>query len=90
MKELIRLDDALTKYEWSSDLREYVVPVRVLKHLPRIDEPEEPAEDQSDMLRAKNGRITAYEIDGTAKAIMCAVTKLVTQRKGGFDICQNL
>lgn len=23
MKELIRLDDALTKYEWSRDLREY-------------------------------------------------------------------
>ena len=51
VKELIRLDDALTKYEWSSDLREYVVPVRVLKRLPRIDEPEEPAENQSDMLR---------------------------------------
>ena len=51
VKELIRLDDALTKYEWSRDLREYVVPVSVLKRLPRIDEPEEPAEDQSNMLR---------------------------------------
>jgi len=59
VKELIRLDDALTKYEWSRDLREYVVPVRVLKRLPRIDEPEEPAEDQSDMLRVLFNRCYA-------------------------------
>jgi hypothetical protein len=32
---------------------------------------------------AKNGRITAYEIDGTAKTIMCAVNQLVARRKCG-------
>ena len=51
MKELIRLDDALDAQVFSYYDREYVVPVRVLKKLPKIDEPEEPAEDQSNMLR---------------------------------------
>jgi hypothetical protein len=32
---------------------------------------------------AQNGRITAYEIDGTAKTIICAVNQLVARRKCG-------
>ena len=72
MKEMIRIDDALNAQVFSRDLREYVVPVRELKRLHRIDEPEENAEDQSDMLRILFNRCMAVSGVG-GRCVFCGM-----------------
>lgn len=52
MSELIYLEDALQAQNFSRDLREYVVPVRVLKKLEKKEEPEKQSEFTSDMAKA--------------------------------------
>lgn len=92
MKELICLDDALLKYEWSRDLREYVVPVRVIKQLPRTNGPEEPTEDQSNMLRILFNR--CYALAGrNGMCVFCgmrdACDKYRSVGKDGDNVLSN-
>ena len=51
MSVLIRKDDAVKCQIYSRDLREYVVPVRLLNKLVTFDEPEEQPENYKDALR---------------------------------------
>lgn len=64
MKKFICLDDALDEQVFSSYLREYVVPVRVLKKLPKIDEREDPEEEKNEMLRILFNR--CYALTGVS------------------------
>lgn len=86
MKELIHIDDALNAQVFSRDLREYVVPVRELKRLPRIDEPEENAEDQSNMLRILFNRCMASSGIGGMCFFCMMIDECKRYRSVGKDI----
>lgn len=59
MSELIYLEDALQAKIFSRDLREYVVPVRLLNKLEKKEESEKQPEFTSDMAKALFNRCFA-------------------------------
>ena len=68
----IRFDDAMENKVFSRDLREYVVPVRVLQSLRKADV-EEDAPDQKEMLRILFNRCMA--LTGGQTCFFCGMRK---------------
>lgn len=74
MKKLIFLDDAIDKQMFSRDLREFVVPVRILKNLHSVEEPQEQQADYKDMARVLFNRCyatAAFQTSGTMCFFCC-------------------
>ena len=69
MSELIYLQDALQAKIFSRDLREYVVPVRVLNKLEKKEESEKQSEFTSDMAKALFNR--CFAITGAQMCFFC-------------------
>lgn len=73
--ETICFDDAMDRKVFSRDLREYVVPVRELQALRKIEVAEEveDAQDQKEMLRVLFNRCMALTGGGTC--FFCGIRK---------------
>ena len=69
MSELIYLQDALQAKIFSRDLREYVVPVRVLNKLEKKEESEKQPEFTSDMAKALFNR--CFALTGSQMCFFC-------------------
>ena len=69
MSKLIYLKDALQAKIFSRDLREYVVPVRVLNKIEKKEEPEKQSEFTSDMAKALFNR--CFALTGTQMCFFC-------------------
>ena len=68
----ICFDDAMENKVFSRDLREYVVPVRVLQSLKKVDV-EEDTTDQKEMLRVLFNRCMA--LTGGQTCLFCGMRK---------------
>lgn len=71
MGKLIRKQEALDGSIFSRDLREYVVPTRVINKLKTFDDPKEQTEDYRDMLRAMFNRCAIQMSCGGALCLFC-------------------
>lgn len=80
MSKLIRKDEANNAAVYSRDLREYVVPVRVLNKLKTFEEPTEQEVDYKDALRTMFNRCAVQMSCNGAMCIFC----------GHRDICNDL
>lgn len=69
MSKLIYLEDALQAKTFSRDLREFVVPVRVLNKLEKKEEPEKQSEFTSDMAKALFNR--CFALTGPQMCFSC-------------------
>lgn len=69
MSELIYLEDALQAKIFSRDLKEFVVPVRVLNKMEKKEEPEKQSEFTSDMAKALFNR--CFAITGAQMCFLC-------------------
>lgn len=69
MSKLIYLEDALQAKTFSRDLREFVVPVRVLNKMEKKEEPEKQSEFTSDMAKALFNR--CFAITGAQMCFLC-------------------
>lgn len=69
MSELIYLQDALQAKIFSRDLREYVVPVRILNKLEKKEEPEKQSEFTNDVAKAIFNR--CFALTGTQMCFFC-------------------
>jgi len=74
MRELIFLQDALQEKIFSRDLREYVVPVRVLNKLEKKEEPEKQYEFTNDMAKALFNR--CFALTGSQMCFFCEFREL--------------
>ena len=74
MSELIYLQDALQAKIFSRDLREYVVPVRVLNKLEKKEESEKQSEFTSDIAKALFNR--CFALTGPQMCFFCGFREL--------------
>lgn len=81
MSELIYLEDALQEKIFSRDLREYVVPVRVLNKLEKKEESEKQSEFTSDMAKFLFNR--CFALTG-AQMCFCCMLRLSCDKYRSF------
>ena len=81
MSKLIRKDEANDAAIYSRDLREYVVPVRVLNKLNTFDEPKEQNADYDDILRVMFNRCAAALSGGGAMCVFCGCKDLCNKMR---------
>lgn len=79
MSKLISKDEALRGQVYSRDLREYVVPVRLLNMLGTIEEPEEQPADYEDVLRVLFNR--CYVAMGRMTCVWCGLRNLCDEKR---------